>query len=81
MTREEAYASCPSDSYVEFYADQWLVVPLAPVEQPSFFTCLPAGGWRSAETVRHLTSRPGGQTGLFPGTRRRPRPLRPRHTH
>lgn len=41
MTREEAYAVCPSDSYVEFYGGQWLVVPLAPVEQPSFFTCLP----------------------------------------
>jgi hypothetical protein len=41
MTREEAYAGCPSDSYVEFYGGQWLVVPLAPVEQPSFFTCLP----------------------------------------
>ena len=41
MTREEAYTGCPSDSYVEFYGGQWLVVPLAPVEQPSFFTCLP----------------------------------------
>jgi hypothetical protein len=41
MTREEAYARCPSDSYVEFYGGQWLVVPLAPVQQPAFFTCLP----------------------------------------
>lgn len=41
MTREEAYACCPSDSYVEFYAGRWLVVPLAPVRQPAFFVCLP----------------------------------------
>ena len=44
MTREEAYAGCPSDSYVEFYGGQWLVVPFAPVEQPAFFTCLPGNG-------------------------------------
>ncbi|MBP2217085.1 hypothetical protein H4V95_002276 [Arthrobacter sp. CAN_C5] len=37
MTREEAYAGCPSDSYVEFYGGQWLVVPFAPVQQPTFF--------------------------------------------
>jgi hypothetical protein len=37
MTREEAYAGCPSDSYVEFYGGQWLVVPFAPVQQPAFF--------------------------------------------
>lgn len=43
MTREEAYAGCLSDSYVEFYGGQWLVVPFEPVEQPSFFTCLPGG--------------------------------------
>ncbi len=24
MTREEAFANCPSDSYVEFYGNQWL---------------------------------------------------------
>jgi hypothetical protein len=41
MTREEAYAKCPSDSYVELYGGQWLVVPFAPVVQPPFFTCLP----------------------------------------
>ena len=44
MTREEAYAGCPSDSYVEFYGGQWLVVPFAPVQQPAFFTCLPGKG-------------------------------------
>lgn len=43
MTREQAYAACPPDSYVEFYGGQWLVIPLAPVEQPPFFTCLPGG--------------------------------------
>ncbi|WP_345051275.1 hypothetical protein [Arthrobacter methylotrophus] len=41
MTREEAYARCPSDSYVEFYGGQWLIVPFAPVEQPHFFVCSP----------------------------------------
>ncbi len=41
MTREEAYAGCPSDSYVEFYGGQWLVVPFAPVQQPAFFTYQP----------------------------------------
>lgn len=41
MTREEAYARCPSDSYVEYYVGQWLVVPFEPVEQPAFFSCLP----------------------------------------
>lgn len=41
MTREEAYAGCSSDSYVEFYGGQWMIVPFAPVEQPHFFVCLP----------------------------------------
>jgi hypothetical protein len=41
MTREEAYARCSSDSYVEFYGGQWLIVPFAPVEQPHFFVCSP----------------------------------------
>ena len=41
MTREEAYASCPADSYVEYYDGQWLVVPFAPVQQPDFFVCVP----------------------------------------
>jgi hypothetical protein len=41
MTREEAYARCPPDSYVEFYGGRWLVVPFAPVEQPEFFVCSP----------------------------------------
>ncbi len=41
MTREEAYARCSSDSYVEFYGGQWLIVPFAPVEQPNFFVCSP----------------------------------------
>jgi hypothetical protein len=54
MTREEAYAVCPLDSYVEFYGGQWLVIPLAPVEQPSFFTCLP----RSRRGTNRLIRRP-----------------------
>jgi len=41
MTRDEAYSTCPTDSYVEFYAGQWLVVPFAPVSQPAFFVCTP----------------------------------------
>ena len=41
MTREEAFAACPADSYVEFYGGQWLVVPFEPVVQPAFFTCTP----------------------------------------
>jgi hypothetical protein len=41
MTREEAYASCPDDSYVEQYGHQWLIVPFAPIEQPRFFVCTP----------------------------------------
>jgi len=41
MTRNEAFASCPPDSYVEHYAGQWLIVPFAPVVQPAFFTCTP----------------------------------------
>lgn len=39
MSREEAYSRCPSDSYVERYGNEWLVVPFAPVEQPRFFDC------------------------------------------
>lgn len=41
MTREEAFAHCPSDSYVEFYGNQWLIIPFAPVAQPHFFVCMP----------------------------------------
>jgi hypothetical protein len=41
MSREEAYASCPDDSYVELYGNQWLIVPFAPIEQPRFFVCTP----------------------------------------
>ena len=41
MTRNEAFATCPTDSYVEYYGGQWLVVPFAPVVQPAFFTCTP----------------------------------------
>lgn len=41
MTRTEAFATCPADSYVEYYSGQWLVVPLAPVVQPAFFVCTP----------------------------------------
>lgn len=41
MTREEAFAKCTPDSYVEFYGGRWLVVPFAQVEQPLFFVCSP----------------------------------------
>jgi hypothetical protein len=41
MTREQAFAHCPSDSYVEFYGNQWLIIPYASVEQPEFFNCTP----------------------------------------
>jgi len=41
MTREEAFTLCPSDSYVELYGNQWLIVPFAPVAQPQFFICTP----------------------------------------
>lgn len=41
MTREEAFARCPSDSYVEFCGNQWLVIPFARVVQPEFFDCTP----------------------------------------
>jgi hypothetical protein len=41
MTREQAYALCPENSYVEYYGNQWLIVPFAPVEQPRFFICRP----------------------------------------
>jgi hypothetical protein len=44
MTREEAYARCPTDSYVEYYGNQWLIIPLEPIEQPAFFTCVPGRG-------------------------------------
>lgn len=36
MTREEAYANCPADSYVEFYCGEWLIIPFVPVTQPTF---------------------------------------------
>jgi len=41
MTRAEAFATCPADSYVECYAGQWLIVPFAPVTQPAFFNITP----------------------------------------
>ena len=41
MTREEAFARCPSDSYVEFYGSRWLIIPIEPVAQPHFFVCTP----------------------------------------
>jgi hypothetical protein len=44
MTREEANARCPTDSYVEYYGNQWLIIPLEPIEQPAFFTCVPGRG-------------------------------------
>jgi hypothetical protein len=47
MTRDEAFDNCPADSYVELYGNQWLVVPFAPVEQPTFFVCTPG---RRSET-------------------------------
>ncbi|YCK79641.1 hypothetical protein M1D89_00985 (plasmid) [Arthrobacter sp. D3-18] len=43
MTREEAFVSCPADSYVEFYGGEWLIVPYKPVMQPRFFICHPGG--------------------------------------
>jgi hypothetical protein len=43
MTREEAFARCTPDSYVEFYGGRWLIVPIAQVEQPPFFVCTPRG--------------------------------------
>ena len=42
MTRDEAFANCPADHYVEFYGGRWLIVPFAPVIQPEFFHCTPA---------------------------------------
>lgn len=41
MTRTEAFATCPADSYVEYYGGEWLIVPFTPVAQPQFFTCTP----------------------------------------
>lgn len=41
MTRSQAFAKCPADSYVEYYGGEWLIVPLEPVVQPEFFTCIP----------------------------------------
>jgi hypothetical protein len=41
MSREEAYARCTPDAYVEFYGGRWMVVPLTPVVQPDFFVCTP----------------------------------------
>lgn len=41
MTREEAFAHCPSDSYVESYGNQWLIIPFECVVQPAFFDCTP----------------------------------------
>jgi hypothetical protein len=41
VTREESFAACTPDSYVEFYGGRWLVVPLQPVTQPAFFQCTP----------------------------------------
>ena len=32
MTREEAFANCPAGSFVEFYCDQWLIIPFTPVK-------------------------------------------------
>jgi hypothetical protein len=51
MTREEAFSRCPSDSYVEFYSGRWLIVPLAPVEQPKFFVCQPRSSSRRRDRV------------------------------
>jgi hypothetical protein len=41
MTREEAFARCPADSYVEYYGNHILVIPFARVVQPEFFDCTP----------------------------------------
>ena len=60
MTREEAFARCTPDSYVEFYGGRWLVVPFAQVEQPLFFVCALR---RSAVVV---TLEPGDSGQLIP---------------
>ena len=41
MTREEAFARCPSDAYVEYYGNRWVIVPFKEVVQPAFFHCIP----------------------------------------
>ena len=41
MTRDEAFATCPTDHYVEYYSGRWMVVPFEPVKQPQFFHCTP----------------------------------------
>jgi roadblock/LC7 domain-containing protein len=41
MTREQAFSKCPADSYVEYYGEEWLIVPYEPVKQPEFFVCHP----------------------------------------
>lgn len=41
MTRSEAFANCPPDSYVEFYGGQWIIASFEPVIQPDFFVCVP----------------------------------------
>lgn len=58
MTREEAYAKCPSDSYVELYGGQWLVVPFAPVEQPPLFHMPARAAHRSTRHLVTKTSQP-----------------------
>jgi len=56
MTREQAYAKCPADSYVEYYGEEWLIVPYKPVEQPDFFVCRPGGQGTGAFTVSHAAA-------------------------
>lgn len=41
MPREKGFTHCRSNSYVEFYGNQWLIIPFAPVAQPHFFVCTP----------------------------------------
>jgi hypothetical protein len=60
MTREEAFARCPADSYVEYYGNQWLVIPFARVVQPEFFDCTPGLRLTLGPDARH-----GGQTAAY----------------
>jgi hypothetical protein len=33
MTREEVFANCPLNSFVEYYCDQWLIIPFTVVKR------------------------------------------------
>jgi hypothetical protein len=71
MTREEAFTSCPSDSYVEFYGNQWLIIPFEGL-YTAFFDCtqdfdrMPDMPPRTDCPSRHQAS-PGFARNLSPG--------------